>query len=392
MKILLIAPQPFYEERGTPIAVRWVAEHFSRCGDDVDLLCYHVGQDIDVPHVTIIRAWGPPFIKRIPIGFGWKKLVCDVFLSWSMLKLIRRREYDVVHAVEEAVFPAIGIVRWLSGKKKRGLNVVYDMDSSMADQILEKWRALGFLRRPMFAMERWAMRRADLILPVCDHLAEKVRELAPHALSVVLRDQALTSEGIRDVEDIRATMALTGKMAMYVGNLEHYQGVDLILATAGQWIRLHGTDKPLHFVIIGGNDADLARYREKVQQDGLADCVHFVGRRPVDALQTFLAQADYLLSPRGKGVNTPLKVYSYMLAGKPLLATNIVSHTQVLDEDCACLLPCDEGKWAIALDALYTDETACAQMGKKARARAEKNHSVQAYDEVLSGAYRMMMK
>ena len=55
MRILLIAPQPFYTQRGTPIAVRLLAEEIGRQGHEVDLLTYWEGEDVDIPRAQAAR-------------------------------------------------------------------------------------------------------------------------------------------------------------------------------------------------------------------------------------------------------------------------------------------------------------------------------------------------
>ncbi|MBT7065178.1 MAG: glycosyltransferase, partial [Verrucomicrobia bacterium] len=61
MKILLLAPHPFYQERGTPIAVRLLAETLAADGHHVDLLSYHEGDNVTIhPGVTHHRAPAPP--------------------------------------------------------------------------------------------------------------------------------------------------------------------------------------------------------------------------------------------------------------------------------------------------------------------------------------------
>ena len=60
MKILFLAPQPFYTERGTPIAVKLAVTALCRDGHQVDLLTYHQGQDIDIPGMRLFRAGRPP--------------------------------------------------------------------------------------------------------------------------------------------------------------------------------------------------------------------------------------------------------------------------------------------------------------------------------------------
>ena len=56
MRILVVAPQPFYEERGTPIAVRLLVETLCDFGHDVDLLVYQQGQDIEFPRLRIVAC------------------------------------------------------------------------------------------------------------------------------------------------------------------------------------------------------------------------------------------------------------------------------------------------------------------------------------------------
>lgn len=66
--------------------------------------------------------------------------------------------------------------------------------------------------------------------------------------------------------------------------------------------------------------------------------MHFLGAQPVALLSAvYLAQADILVSPRSKGSNTPMKLYSYLASGKPILATNLWTHTQVLTAASAVL-------------------------------------------------------
>jgi glycosyltransferase involved in cell wall biosynthesis len=70
--------------------------------------------------------------------------------------------------------------------------------------------------------------------------------------------------------------------------------------------------------------------------------------------------ADILLSPRVRGTNTPLKIYQLLASGKPLVATDIYSHTQVLSEETAFLAAPDSGAIANSIiKALLNKEEAC---------------------------------
>ncbi|NNE08084.1 MAG: glycosyltransferase, partial [Gemmatimonadetes bacterium] len=103
----MIAPQPFYQDRGTPIAVRLVADALLSLGAQVDVLTYPEGEDLVVEGLTILRIRSILPIHHVPIGFSWKKVALDIALSNHLRKLLREVRYDAIHAVEEATLPAI---------------------------------------------------------------------------------------------------------------------------------------------------------------------------------------------------------------------------------------------------------------------------------------------
>ena len=248
MRVLLLAPQPFYQERGTPIAVRMLAQTLCQAGHRVDLLTYHLGDDVSVPGLQILRIPSLRFIRRIPIGFSIAKLVCDSFLFASLVRYLLKDRYDVIHAGEESVYFAL-ITRFLHRAR-----VVYDMDSSMPDQLLEKWKVLRLLSYPLYVMERLAIKRSDVVVPVCQQLADRVYKFKSKDKVVLLEDFALSLEdkSAEPIDQIRTLLDTKGVLALYVGNLEHYQGVDLLLAGFAEV----DTRVDLHLVLIGGSPAE----------------------------------------------------------------------------------------------------------------------------------------
>ncbi len=380
MNILLLAPQPFYEERGTPIAVKWVAETLGEAGHSVDLLTFPFGTDVTMPGVRVIRAARPAGVSRVPIGFSPQKILCDVHLYRAARRLIREKKYDVIHACEESVFFARGLAR------KANARLVYDMDSSMADQMMEKWGWLRLFRFILEGFEKSAMRTADLVLPVCQSLADKVDRAAPGKRRVLLHDMAMEFPAIPpETERLRETLGIRGPMALYVGNLEHYQGIDLLLEG---FAAAQADD--LSLVVIGGKEADVAKYRARVAELGLSGRAHLLGPRPLNRLSYYLEQADILLSPRLRGVNTPMKIYSYLLAGRAIVATKIESHTQVLDDSFARLVDPTPAAMGAALRDLAQREDERNRLGARAAEIARERHSREAYRKALLGAYAQL--
>lgn len=184
MKILVLAPQPFLEERGTPIAVDMIVRSLSERGHTVSLLTYHLGRDVTYAGVTPHRIPRVPFVRRVRPGFSLAKLVCDVVMFAKAWSLIRRERPDVIHAVEESVFMAW----WF--RITRGIPYIYDMDSSLPDQLVEGLPLLRPVHPFLVRLMRPVVRAAMLVAPVCDALAEIVKPFGPQRV-VVLRDVSL---------------------------------------------------------------------------------------------------------------------------------------------------------------------------------------------------------
>jgi glycosyltransferase involved in cell wall biosynthesis len=380
VNVLVVAPQPFYTERGTPIAVRLLAETLCSLGHRVDLLVYHEGEAIAYPGLRLLRAAAPPGVRNVPIGFSAKKLACDVTLTAALARLARPGAYDVVHAVEEAVFPAA----WLRGRHRAA--VVCDMDSDMVDQLVGTSRLRGLFRGALDATMRRTLGACRLVLAVCPSLAARASALCPAAVVRVLEDIPLGEGAPPPVEDLRARHGIGGPLALYAGNLEPYQGIDLLLDALAA---LDAADAPT-LVVVGGDPGALARYGERAARLGLAGRVRFLGPRPVRELGGYLAQADILVSPRTLGENTPMKIYSYLASGRAILATDIGSHTQALDGSCALLVRPEPGCVAEGLRRLAADPALRARLGAAGAARAAERYSRAAYREKLAAAYALL--
>ncbi|MCP5328992.1 MAG: glycosyltransferase family 4 protein [Sinobacteraceae bacterium] len=381
-RILLVAPQPFFVERGTPIAVRLLAQTLVEQGHIVDLLTYHDGTDLRLDGVNHFRAGRPPGIGAIPVGISWQKLIADLWLIASMVRLLRRQHYTVVHAVEEAVFPAV-VLNMFSTRK-----LVYDMDSSLVEQMADKWWLLRPFKPLFTAIERAAVRRCHMVVAVCEDLAVRVRPWVGAERVVVLPDVPVGGDAPvpADLESLRQGMPQDALLGLYVGNLERYQGIDLLLHGLAQ----AQAARSLQVVVVGGSAAHVEQYQRMAAELGVAERVRFLGPRPLSLLPAYLAQADILLSPRTLGQNTPMKVYSYMQAGKAILATDIRSHTQALDAACAELVAPEPQAVAAGLSRLVADAAHRARLGAAARERVEREFSLRTFRGRLAEAYAIL--
>jgi len=261
------------------------------------------------------------------------------------------------------------------------------MDSSLPEQLLGKYGALQSLEGLLRRIERLAIARSDLVMAVCEDLATRARAYATATPVDVVEDVSLLGDGraTDHVENLRRDLPHGDVLALYVGNLEHYQGVDLMLEALAKL-----ESPPLKFVAIGGSAEAVAAYRARAESLGLGMHVKFLGARPVNDLGAYLEQADVLVSPRLSGHNTPMKLYSYLAAGKAVLATRIRSHTQVLTDDNALLVEPTAVALAHGLDALLRSPALRERLGSAARRLAATRYSVTQFRASVASAYRRL--
>ena len=379
MRILFLAPHPFFQDRGTPIAVSLLLKVLSERGDSIDLLTYHEGENIAYKNVRTHRIHRLPLIKNIGPGFSLKKMVCDVFLFISAMSLLRKNQYDMVHAVEESAFMA------LIFKMVYKTPYVYDMDSIMSDQVLQRLPFLKAFSGLMQFIEGLAVRHAAAVVAVCDALADFARRFDPQKNIVILRDISLLNDEKKATKKReKISLGIDGLVLMYVGNLEYYQGIDLLLES----FRIAATKREnIHLVIIGGSKSDIEKYQAMVEKYDSVSRVHFLGIKSMTYLADYLAQADILASPRIVGNNTPMKIYSYLHSGKAVLATNIDSHTQVLDEDVAKLAAPQVNEFSEALLKLIDSPALRKRLGTQGKKLIEEKHSYTVFKDIVLTLY-----
>lgn len=343
VRVLVIAPQPFYQDRGTPICVRQVIDALTQLGFQVDVLTYPVGENLPGNEVRLFRSSNPFRISHVPVGFSLRKLLLDSTLVFQVRRLLRSGNYRVVHAVEEAAFPA---ALW---GRRFGVPVIYDMHSSMAEQMSDLPLFRNRVGRAAFQrMERWLLERATRVVSSAG-LAARVRAQVPHA---EVREWEFSSElpppDGSEVDQLRATLQIGPhqKVVLYSGTFERYQGLQLLLKVVPLVLE---QEPEAVFVLVGVDGEHAAARIEKIAREIPGHRLRLVPRQPRERIPTYFALADVLVSPRVYGGNLPLKVFDYLAAGRPIVATDIPSHRSVLTDERAILVPPEPEPFAGAI-------------------------------------------
>jgi glycosyltransferase involved in cell wall biosynthesis len=375
MHILMIAPEPFFEPRGTPFSEYHRLRALSAMGHTVDFVTYPFGEDREIPGVKIIRTAKPPFISRVKIGPSWAKVPLDLCLAYTSLRVGLGGRYDAVHSHEEG--GAIGVVlSWLLGVPH-----LYDMHSSLPQQISnfghanQRWMAKVF-----DWLERIMLRRSRVVIVICPQLEEVVRQVNT-TVPVVLIENAMGSGDAPTPGSgaaVRAALGLSPEtpMVLYTGTFETYQGLDLLFAAMPAVI----AKRPdVRFVMMGGDPEQVRAAQSRVDAAGLGAHVLLTGQRPVGDVPAYLDAADALVSPRSLGTNTPLKIYQYLRSGRPIVATRLLTHTQVLDDETSILTAPEPAAYAEGILAAISDRARAREIGARAKAMADVKYSEAAY-------------
>lgn len=394
MKILFLAPEPFFELRGTPINIKHLLETAGGQGHKIDLLTYHIGRDIRLQNVQIHRIPGVPFIKHVPIGPSRAKIILDCVFLIKSLEMTMASRYDCIHAVEESVF-----IAFILGKVFR-IPYIYDMDSCISDQLsyTGKVRNRHILRIVRF-LEGLAMRNSAVVLTVCSALTELAGRIAPGKKIFQIEDCPVEFPWV-NTKFSRESFGLRrdNLVVMYTGNFESYQGVEMLLKSISL-LPVSGKDvlsvnSQTHYgiklVLVGGETGQINKLKSFAGRLGILDSVLFLGKHPMEEIPSLLSLADILVSPRIEGTNTPMKIFDYLASGKPAAATNLPMHTQVLSEKTAVLCePCPEC-FADGILRLIRNEKLRKKLGEEGKRLVESKYSPALFKEKVAGVYEFV--
>ena len=373
MHILMIAPEPFFEPRGTPFSEFHRIRALTTLGHTVDLVTYPFGRDVNLPGLRIFRSLRPPFIRRVRVGPSWPKVPLDIALAGTAMWRALTTRYDAVHSHEEG--GAIGVI--LATLLR--IPHLYDMHSSLPQQVRNfGLRGRGWLVSLLGWLERFMVTRSKLVIVICPELETSVREISTQVPMLLIENASGEPPAPGRGREIRRSVGVGADtpVVLYTGTFEAYQGLDLLYAA----MRLVIVDRPgVKLVMVGGEPAQVNAARAQVRALGLADAVIFTGQRAATDIPMYLDAASVLVSPRSTGTNTPLKIYQYLRSGKPIVATKLRTHTQVLDDTTAFLAEATPDAFATAIVAALDHPDRAQAIAARARVLADTKYSEEAF-------------
>jgi glycosyltransferase involved in cell wall biosynthesis len=376
MKILMLAPEPFFQPRGTPISVYQRIKALSDLGHEVDLLTYHLGEDRDIPNLSILRIPNVFFIKRIKIGPSWAKIPLDFLLFVKAIQQLFKTKYDCLFSHEEGALFGTFL------GKTRKIPHIYDMHSSLPQQLTNfDFSRSKLLKKIFIRMERYILKNSQAVIVICLDLLKQVEKMEFGAKAVLLEnfiDFEHRDFSAEDIQKKREEFATENqKIVLYAGNFQPYQGIPLFLEAASKV-----KDDRVIFVLVGESDEAVKAMQKRADKLGIADRVKFTGQVPPSQMPLYIGLSDALISPRISGTNTPLKIYSFLKSGKPIIATRMWTHTQVLNDRISVLVEPDPDSMARGIVFALCDDKAQNRAGT-AKDMANREYTYARYKEKI---------
>ena len=380
-RILMVTPQPFFEDRGTPIALRFVASALGEAGYEVDLLSFPLGRSVEIPGVTLSRCANPLSISRVPVGFSWRKLALDATLMYSFAGHLQRKRYDLVHAVEEAAYMAAALC------PPRAIPFIYDMASAIPRELSKNplFRRMQLARAAAMG-EKQVLDRAGHV--ICSMgLRSYVLQQAPETELSEWRFPAMSRlVGGAAPAALRRSLGIgrDDRVILYSGNFAAYQGVELLLQ-AFEIARVSAPE--LMLVCVGATVAERERLLAALSAETAAR-VRIVLRQRRRDMPIYMAASDFLISPRVGTGNLPLKIFDYLAAGRPVVATRGVAHEPTLNSSRAVLCDPEPAAMAKAMLDLLASPHRAAELTRNALTYSAQHLSWGTFAAFLDATYQ----
>lgn len=379
-RVLVVAPQPLREDRGTPIATRFLIAALSELGYHVDVCTLHK-LDCFSERVRVFAAWTPFSLTTIPVGFSFRKFLLGLSILVRVCVRIARQRYICIHAIEDGAFFTFPLTALT------GIPLIYDMASSIPDEMsrLRLFRSGPFLAILRF-LERSAVCQADHI--ICSAgLAQHIHAIERRARVNEWRFPAVAADqGDPGGRELRFSLGIprSAPVILYSGTFQKYQGLSMLVAAVPHVL---AAIPDAVFVLVGARGQGEVELMRAELPDVPSANFHILAQQPRARMDRFYAMADVLVSPRIDGRNAPLKVFDYMASGKPMIASDVPAHRAVLDEQRALLVRPTTEDLANGITQLLRDPALGRALAGASRRYAEQNLQWESFVSLVRNVY-----
>ncbi|MDD2364902.1 MAG: glycosyltransferase family 4 protein [Desulfuromonadaceae bacterium] len=385
LRLLMIAPTPYFADRGCHVRIYEEARALTRMGHEVCIVTYHLGRDM--PGVRVVRTPAVRWYKKLEAGPSWHKPYLDLLLLLKSLAEARSFRPHLIHAhLHEGTL--VGSVL------KRLLNIplLFDYQGSLTGESLNHgfFSDRSLLMKLFKSVELFINHQADHIITSSDKAAIELADdwkISPSRISNLIDAVDTDVFFPYPASEARRELCIDEgvKLVVYLGLFNSYQGVDFLLDTIAT-IRAKSPD--IHFLLMGFPEVE---YKSKAKELGIDDVITFTGRVSYERAAFFLSAGDLAVSPKLSLTEANGKLFNYMACGLPTVVFDNQINREILGDYGIYVEHGNADLLAESIISTIHDEVLSGTISIKLRERAVEVHSWKSRSEQLHNIYRKIL-
>lgn len=334
MRILVVAPTPFFSDRGTHIRILEEALALEKLGNEITIATYHIGKDIDkhidtkidVRRIRRLLFW----YKKLEAGPDWQKILLNIMLIRKAFNLARTQRPDIIHGhLHEGA-----LIGWIVQKALfwRKMKLVVDFHGSLTREMVSHGYLKGGLKLVFSYVEIFINNLGDFAITSSWEETEDVKRTRKSSPVETVLDGANIDESRvkKTKEELKKDWEIPeGKFVVgYTGGLVANKGIEFLLEA----IEIIMKERKDIFFLIGGFPAE--GVEKFIKKNGFAkDEVRLVSPLDYFRLFEFLNICDVAIDPKGSDTGQASgKILNYMGSGLPVICFDKTNNRNYLGE------------------------------------------------------------
>lgn len=389
LRILVVAPTPFFADRGCHIRINEECQALIARGHTVKIVTYGLGKD--VAGLDIERIHHFAFYKKTSAGPSFFKIILDGLLSFKTASRIRSFKPDLIHAhLHEGV-----CISWFARLLALSrVPMVFDAQGSLVAELRNYLRLPELFFSCMHVIEKWIFRVSQSIVVSSDSLRRLIEDnrLAPtHTPLLLAADSANPAVLISQEEKQRLrqqySIPADARVLMYCGGMTADKGTELLYESL---IPLLSRYPSLFMLWIGGPEREI---RDHAQREGIADRMCFLGSQPFAETPHLSQLGDIAIDPKlPSSSQASGKMLSYMAIGLPIVTFDSANRDMIDPANFFAAPATVDGLRAALTRALDESPETLQTIGQKNISYLNTHFSWEKTAEVLENVYQALLK
>jgi PEP-CTERM/exosortase A-associated glycosyltransferase len=356
-------------------------------------------------------SWKNPTEQREEFG-GFRfyrtgtlpKAVVPFSAELRLMKALAGRIEEVAKTEKPSVLhahsPVLNALAALWVGRKLAIPVVYEIRAFWEDAAVDHrtYAQDSWKYKMVRSLETWACRRANQVAVLCNGLKRDLieRGIPEEKLTVVAN--GINPEDFRprdpDAEFAKSFGIAGRKVLGFIGSFYRYEGLDLLIKAVA---KLSATRDDLVLLLVGGGEMEV-ELRNQIEEMKLQTRVVLPGRIPHEKIPSVYSLMDIVVYPRYSmrltELVTPLKPLEAMAMAKPLIASDIGGHRELIKEELTGLLfkPGDVSSLVERIQRLLDDAGLCSKLALQARDWVCENQTWAKTTSVYSSIYSKALR